>query len=103
MQTRWLTLGCLVIALGCARGALIPPARATDPGARSVQGMWYPRLGQWQRSKWYRALQDVTNPFRVLISVDNYACIMDGIIDDPLPNTYYVCASGWRYPSNRNR
>jgi len=94
----------LLVALitACAHGSIRVPARAADPGARLVRGVWYnPNPEVWRHSYWFRADVDMVTPMRVVISSDESACIMDMGVDEPREGEFYTCPTTWRYPQRR--
>lgn len=92
----------LELLFGCFhRGTFVPPARAGDPGAKVVREPWQPRPDEWRNSPWYLPDWDVTTPMRVIIAQDGYACVLGFTTDDPRPQDYYVCQTGWRRPRVR--
>jgi hypothetical protein len=101
MGRHGMKLLALILLCACAHGALTPPARAGDPGARLVAVQWHSPLPEaWRRSPWYRWQSDVTTPMRIIVSTDAYGCLDVGV-EDPQPGSYYVCRTGWRYPQER--
>jgi hypothetical protein len=92
----------LLFCIACATGAMPAPARAGDKDVKLVDVLWFsPRADQWRASGWYRAFTDMATPSRVVISADQYACVMgDMEVVDPDPGSYYHCQTAWRPQSH---
>jgi len=94
----------LIAIFSCARGFIIRSPRAGDKRTKTVWAIWQnPNPEEWRRSKWYRLNTDVVTPFKVIISVDDFGCIMNNLdVNEPRHNEYYACADGWRAPHYAN-
>lgn len=96
----FLLLSLLGILFGCSYGPPPEPIRAAAPNARLVRGIWYNPGAAWRSSPWFRAHLDDTTPTRVVIAVDDSACIMDNSVIEPRAQEFYICPSAWRRPRN---
>jgi len=92
----------VALVLGCS-GTVRPMARPGTANGKLVKVLWPSvdttplTVESWQRSPWYRFQTDVITPSRVVISIDNYACIMrDGDVSDPRPGQTFICQDQWR-------
>lgn len=87
----------LEFLFGCAHGFVPAPARAGDRNVRVVHRvLWVPNRSVWEASPWFR-ISDTDWPRRVVLAVDGTACLMDGRdVNEPRPQTYFVCPTPWR-------
>lgn len=97
------TVGLLFItACFIGGGTYTPAPRAADKDAKMVASVWNNPGPKWRATKWYRASEDLVMPSRVVISTDDYICIMGMEVDEPKPQEFYVCPKGWRKASGSN-
>lgn len=76
--------------------------RAGEQDSKLVKQIWYnPIPENWKNSMWFKPEYDMITPTRIVISSDNYACIMGNEVIEPQINDYYVCLSKWRFPRGR--
>jgi hypothetical protein len=97
----------VTLVLSCTSPGVLTP-RPGSPNGKIVQVLWpsvdTPPLTAeaWQRSPWYRMESDMVTPSRVVISMDNYACVMrDGDVSSPMKGYTFICQDQWRMPRHR--
>ena len=91
----------LGLTLACAQGSVKTPALPADENAKQVARIWkMPDAGQWRKSKWFQVYTDGVTPAWVVISVGDYACVLEnGVVDEPNRLDWFVCPTAWRRPS----
>lgn len=90
-----LKLAPLVLGISCATGTIRPVTKSTDANTRLVKTVWHQPGTSWGNSPWFRP-EDLTLPMRVVISVNDQACIMDDDVNEPRALEYYTCPGQWR-------
>ena len=90
----------ILVLAACARGVISPPVTPTTKNAKQVDRIWKnPYPDQWRRSKWFEFYKDATTPAWVIISVGDYACVLEtSVVDEPRRLDWFVCPTEWRHP-----
>ena len=92
---------CLGVLLACVQGTVKTPALPADQNAKQVLRIWKnPDANQWRRSKWFNRYTDTGTPAWVVISVGDYACVLEnGVVDEPNRLDWFACPVAWRNPT----